>query len=256
MNEAPSTEIIFIGTIHSGHFEAKHYTAQAVKDILLALKPDAICVEACTKHLNPDGTLRKEVLEDCRDTPEVYAANEAAMGLGIRQIPFEHEGRDEIYTETNYFERERKAMEATDKWGDWLQANRRDSNDYRLTYALASACESQGQLNARATPDIVNSRGYDAVVWIKHNLIHHVIPEVMRDYPEMHESAEFLRLTGWVWDERNRIMAENLMQVAADSRGGRLVVVTGAEHRYILRELLSEKPGIVLREYWEVLGDG
>ena len=247
------TEIIVIGTIHHEHFEAKHYTAQVVKDIILALKPDAICAELYSKHFNVDGSLRQEVLEGAKDCPEVQAANDAATELGIRQIPFEREGRDEIYEETNCFERERKAMEAADKWGDWLQANRRDSNDYRLIYAFASACGSQGQLNLRATPDIINSHAYDAVIWIKHNLIYHIIPEVMRRYPEMQETAEFWELSGKMWDERNRTMADNLTRIAAGFPIGRLAVVTGADHRYILRDLLSDKPGIVLREYWEVL---
>jgi hypothetical protein len=47
-------------------------------------------------------------------------------------------------------------------------------------------------------------------------------------------------------------MDDNIMKVVAQYPGKRIAVVTGAEHRYILRDLLSERPGIILREYWQV----
>ena len=254
MNEGRSTEIIILGTIHSGHFEAKHYTAQAVKDILLALKPDAICVELYSRFFNPDGTLTEEAMS-FPSCPEVQAANEAATELGVRQIPFDREGRDELLAETNYFERERKWYAQFQEWSDRLQENAPHSDDCRLVCIWKRLLESQLQLNSLATPDVMNSPAYDGVIYARHSL-EYVLAEAMKKDLEMQESAEFLEMDTGMWQERNRIMADNLVRIAADSRGGRLVVVTGAEHRYILRELLSEKPGIVLREYWEVLGDG
>ncbi len=32
----------------------------------------------------------------------------------------------------------------------------------------------------------------------------------------------------------------------------RIVVVTGAEHRHFLRDLLRERPGLMLKEYWQL----
>ena len=247
------TEIIVIGTIHREHFEAKHYTAQVVKDIILALKPDAICVELYSKHFDPDGTPKTEVLEGFKDCPEVQAVNEAAIELGVRQIPFDREGRDELLAETNYFEREQKSSQEFQEWMERLKEDAPESDDYRLGQMLVAAMESQQNMDRRATPDIINSDAFDAVIRIKHHLVLHILPEVMGRYPEMEETADSWRLCAQMWEERNGIMAENLMRIACEFVEGRLAVSTGAEHRYILRDLLKDNPGIVLREYWEVL---
>jgi hypothetical protein len=50
-------------------------------------------------------------------------------------------------------------------------------------------------------------------------------------------------------------MADNIMRIAAQFPGKRLVVGVGAEHRYMLRDLLAGKPGIILKEFWEVMPD-
>jgi len=55
------------------------------------------------------------------------------------------------------------------------------------------------------------------------------------------------------WQERNRIIAGNIIKAAKEYHGKRLVVLTGATHRYILRDLLKNEPSIDLKEYWEVI---
>ncbi len=55
------------------------------------------------------------------------------------------------------------------------------------------------------------------------------------------------------WNERNKIMADNIIKAAKQYVGKRLVVLTGSEHRYILRDLLKDEPTINLKEYWELV---
>jgi hypothetical protein len=47
-------------------------------------------------------------------------------------------------------------------------------------------------------------------------------------------------------------MAENISAIAKQFGGRRLAVITGTEHRYILRALLANQREIVLKEFWEV----
>ena len=47
-------------------------------------------------------------------------------------------------------------------------------------------------------------------------------------------------------------MADNVATWARQSRGKRIVVVTGVEHRHFLRDLLRDRTGLVLKEYWQL----
>ncbi len=253
MDQAPGTEIIIIGTLHGGHNEAKHYTEQALKDIIVGLKPDAICVELYSKHFRPDGTLTDDTLAFCDQYPDVRAPNDAANELGIRQIPFDREGRDELYAELNFGERQNICIDEFRKWGERLRETAPECGDYHLFHAWNALLQSQIQLDVLATPDVINSVVGDGIVEARHS-IEHTIAEAMRKYAEMQDAAEFLEMDSEMWHDRNGIMAENLVRIASDFAGRRLVVTTGGEHRYMLRRLLADKPGIVLREYWEVNG--
>ena len=67
------------------------------------------------------------------------------------------------------------------------------------------------------------------------------------------EVASYLRFHREQWMERNAIMVRNILEIAENFPRQRLVIVTGDEHRYILRDLLTDEEGITLREFWEVV---
>ena len=46
-------------------------------------------------------------------------------------------------------------------------------------------------------------------------------------------------------------MVDNIVKAAKNHPGKRLVVITGATHRYVLRDLLKNEECIELKEYWE-----
>jgi hypothetical protein len=54
------------------------------------------------------------------------------------------------------------------------------------------------------------------------------------------------------WKIRNSAMADNIRQIAEGYSGKRIVVLCGAEHRYILKELLHGRDDIVVEEYYDV----
>jgi hypothetical protein len=47
-------------------------------------------------------------------------------------------------------------------------------------------------------------------------------------------------------------MVDNIVKAAKEYPGKRLVVITGATHRYTLRDLLKDVNSIDLKEYWEI----
>ena len=66
------------------------------------------------------------------------------------------------------------------------------------------------------------------------------------------ELAEEFLFVNDEWQERNQIMARHIREVACKFAGKRLVVLAGAEHRHILRELLAKAPEVELKEFYEV----
>ena len=78
-------------------------------------------------------------------------------------------------------------------------------------------------------------------------------PTILEKYQGYELLIKDYRFVRDEWHERNRIMADNIMKATKEYPGKRLVVLTGATHRYILRDLLKEESSIDLKEYWEVI---
>lgn len=76
---------------------------------------------------------------------------------------------------------------------------------------------------------------------------------MLKKYPGYEQLADEAHFFRDQWHERNRIMADNIIKAAKQYAGRRLVVVTGATHRYILRDLLKNEPNIELKEYGELI---
>jgi hypothetical protein len=248
---AQPTETVLIGTIHGSHNRNPNYGPHHLEEILLALQPAAICVELYRAFFNPDGTLRDEVISNL-DYPENAVADRAARALGAALLPFDRENRDEHYAQTRYHEREERASAHLEAWLSQLAAHDPDSTDLRIARLAEEATKAQLDLDHHARPEIINSPAYDHLIRIKHSLWDYILPALMAHHPN-HQQAngdfEFLRDE---WGERNHIMADNIAAIAADYPGRRIAVLTGSEHRYLLRDLLAPNPAIALSEFWQV----
>jgi len=250
---AQVTTVVIIGTLEQGHNTAKKYTTSELRRILLALHPAAICVEMFSNPINADGTTKEEVLRTA-DSPEIAIESEVAKALGIKQVAFEREDRNENWAKTKYWEHQRRANDRSNRWSEKLAASEASDTDRRIAGLLEEAAQAQHLLNVYAPAEVINSQAHDSVVRIKHSLFE-VIPAIMAKYPE-YDCAEDWKVLLDDWQERNRIMADNITRIAAQYPGKTIAVTTGAEHRYMLRKLLADKPGIVLKEFWEVPPQG
>ena len=102
---------IIIDAMHSHHNTARRYTPEALRQILLALRPHSICTETEAQHIGDDGYCKLDVeLDRSRQVPRRCRVGAGGPGqLGIRQVSFEREGRDQRYRETRYLERTGKS---------------------------------------------------------------------------------------------------------------------------------------------------
>lgn len=248
---AQPTETVLIGTIHGSHNRNPNYGPQHLEDIVLALHPAAICIELYRGLFNPDGTLRDEVVSNL-DYPENAAADRAARALGIKLLPFDRENRDEHYAQTRYHEREERASARLEAWLSRLAGRAAGSTDLRIARLAEDAAKAQLDLDHRAGPEIINSPAYDHLIRIKHSLWDHILPALMAHHPDHRDVAADFGFLRDEWTERNHIMADNIAAIAADYPGRRIAVLTGSEHRYLLRDLLTPRPAITVSEFWQV----
>ena len=246
------TQVIIIGTLHEFHHKSPKYSPQILKEIILALKPNAILNELPLSHVDPNGRPIL-ILRDPLKCPECWAADTVATQLGIKQIPFDRPNRQEHYRKTKKFERRKKAEKRFSKWREQVKINAPESVDLKITQLNTYCLQAQIYLSNNVGPGIINSDGYDEIVRIRHILWKEIRPEILKKYPGYETLVEDYEFDYQEWQERNRIMADNIIKAAKQYPGKRLVVVTGAEHRHTLRDFLKNEESVDLKEYWEVI---
>ncbi len=245
---APS-QVVILGTMHGSHRTSTNYSLEVLRKVIVAMKPAAILIE---QPPDRDGhpTVREGRATNPGGSVESTIANLAADDLGVNVIPYDREGRDELYQQTGYFARQQAAHARLSKW---LGAQKRDAPDSIAVLADRLQTEAEGKqdrLSRNGGPEIINSAAYDMVIVTKHGLFD-IRPKLLMAAGERELAEEFLFIND-EWLERNQIMTRHIRETARKFAGKRLVVLAGAEHRYILRELLAKAPEVELKEFYEM----
>jgi hypothetical protein len=248
------TQVVIIGTLHKLHYKNPKYNPEILKGIITSLKPDAILIEQDLSQVDPSGRpLEKFRTKDPNWDPENWITDEVAMQLGIKQIPFDRTDREEYYKKTHYLERRNNYYELMKKLMEELKKNNPESIDLKIVKILDNAFTMGTQLKKNVPPEIINSEGYDALMRIQMSVAFDIMPEILKKYQSYESLFKEGKFLHNVWQERNTIMAKNIVKESEQYPEKRLVVITGAMHRYILKDLLKSEPYIELKEYWEVI---
>lgn len=246
-----TTEVILLGTLHGLHDRIEKYSLDILQAMIVALKPSAILVEL-PPTINGQPTIENSRVSEGFSSNEGRAANQAAESLGVDVIPYDRAGRNEFYKETHYFEREKSASQRLDGWLKKLEAQDTASVEVLITGVLYPGVKMcQSRLMRCAGPEIINSSAFDLVIANKLCIVHRLWPKMLTASGQEELAGEFLFFRQ-VWEERNQIMAANIQKIARGHIGKRLVVLCGAEHRYILREILDKTAGIRVREFYDL----
>ncbi len=247
--EQHHTEIILLGTLGCRHLEAQSYSPESLRDIIVACKPDVVlvelpvCAEDAITCVTVDSLRRIPSLN-----PEIHAAAEAVQQSDAKLACFDVAEKEEHVR--RYDERQDNADRQMRRWMTWVSEQEVvDKLDLGMVKLAAHLAKS---LSLYDSPRMVNFEGYDALVRDKYFLYHELIPHLLRKYDNYKSLASQWDLLANGWMSRNSTMAENICKVAQAHPGKRLLVVVGAEHRYILRDLIKEQTGTILKEYWEI----
>jgi len=247
----PHTTIVVIGALHNFHMKNPYYSKEILRDILVACRPSEILVELPpTMHDKPT-VVNGRLANGFDEANEGWAEQAAAKKLGVPVFPFDINRREEVRQENGYY---RRREQASKDFAAWLQQRADDSplvalkaiQQFRSDIKESIICFAN-----KARPELINSEAFDSIIRANWRINDIVSPELMKAHPEKAELTKERAWLGEQWHVRNRTMIEKIMSRATAHPGKRLAVVTGAEHRYILRDLLRRED-VVLKEYWEL----
>jgi hypothetical protein len=248
---ADSTEIVLLGTIHDAHQKNARYSVAVLRDLIVKLKPAAILVEL-PPAIGGKATLEKERIASQFAGNENDSANAAADVLRVPVVAYDREGRNEFYRDTRYFERQQQLNRRIDAWLDVEEnAKLAPAEAALLGSLLENAARSRDYFISNSGPETINSEGFDRIIRLKHYIWEELMPRLSARVPSISDLAGEFAFFQDEWHERNRIMAGNIASQAGKRPGQRIVVLCGCEHRYILRDLLAERSGVLLKEFYE-----
>ena len=246
------TQVIIIGTLHKGHLAQRYYTAEKVRDILILIRPNLILHEVPPKYCFPWGS---PFLAPKSWGPDGWACNQAAIKLGIPQKPFDRPDRDEYRKKTGYWEKVYRVNQYVQLWSEKMKITdpgEKAIRDYWETIYV----ESMGRPTTLIRPEVINSQEHDLLVKLWENMLYDIFPTcVLAKDPTRKQTIEDIRFIKQEWEDRNRIMAQNILKWAQKYPNGRIAVITGNAHRYMLRDFLKNEATIELKEYYEIIGD-
>ncbi len=248
------TEIVIIGTFHGPDEKHPNYTQDTLRDLIVMAKPAAILIEMPVA-IGGHPCIENQRVASRFAFEENRACNQAAEKLDVPILQYDRLGRNEYYRQTDYFQRQDRAFPAYMSWatanGKALPAEQKMPPALQLACDYDSICEMELCLQKSAQANVINSQPYDDLVREKTDLMYRRWPALLHRAGK-HELAKEFEFFGDEWQTRNQIMAQNILVLAKNYPGQRLVVTCGCAHRYMLRSLFSDKDGIVLREFYQL----
>ena len=249
------TEIIVIGALHQPE---PNFNPDVLLEILEDVKPDFILRELDSSFFTPDFRHK-----DVQNSNEGMASERYVEKYPEAQLrPYEFEGRNEYRINIGSRPTDgltTKLLDSLNKAGLLSASEAEIHNKYKalLEPLKVSATKSPEHFNNPTTDSICKERQY-----YQYQMLAKITDTREEFSTRFHTKPngekisyrDGYKLAGEFWDLRNQTMAKNIMRIAEQNQGKRLVVLCGFMHRYyILSELKKSTEGknIVLKEYYE-----
>lgn len=234
------TKIYIIGVVHDS---SPILNPQMLYEMLDTIKPEILLQENdskqiadYTKEIRPESNEQTATLLYLKKYPKTL------------NLPFEFEGRNQY--------RKDNGMVPTDnltiKLMDSLYQKNALSSTNKIIYE--KYINANKTLSDFAKTDIknLNSLAFEAVNRYRQFIQHHELPKisnsedlfsrkfVTKPNGEKISYREGYQLWCNFWDLRNNSMAINIIKKATENKGKKIVVLTGVQHKYYLKELLEK----------------
>lgn len=249
------TEIIVIGTQHKA---VPNFNAEILFNILENVKPDFILHERDSAAFNSEFKFIKKPTENEGIASSKY----------IKKYPTTHLRPHEFENRNTY--RVNKGMRPTDRLtlrlvDSLYKAGLLTTSEAEIFKTYKDALEPL-KIIAAKDPKAWNNTAADSLCENRQFHQYKMVPKITNTRKEF--ANRFLtkpngekisyrdgyQLWADFWDLRNQTMAKNIITIAKQNKGKRIVVLCGFMHRYyILKELkrLTKDKDIILKEYYE-----
>ncbi len=244
----PKTEIIIFGIVHQA---TENFDGEDMLKILDQVRPDVILFEhPISWPAEEFSKIIQKIENPTLETIMVKKYLDENPSVLLRY--FDKENRDKYYIETRYFERQK----AFNKKLEDLITKSKSNDSISLPNEQISMLLNYDKLNKSLSKEysrVINSTVADSIYAIKHNYFNASFLKFTENVPELKQFKEYIISRQKYWEKRNQAMVKNIIKYAEEFQGKKIIVVTGCEHRYYLRNELKEskKQTFVLKEYWE-----
>lgn len=234
-------EIYILGTVHE---PSTILNPQMLFDIMEKIKPDVILQELDSEQMKD---FYKESMSE--HSNEVSATKLYLNKYSkTRNLPFEFEGRNQYRKDNGMV----PADNLTIKLMDSLFKENALSPVNKVIFQKYA--EANNVLKDFSKSDIktLNSLTFETVNRYRQYVQHHEIPKISNS-EEIFTHKFVVKPNGekisyrngyqlWCnfWDLRNNTMAMNIIKIANQNKGKKIVILTGVQHKYYLKELLDK----------------
>jgi hypothetical protein len=255
------TKVCILATVHQ---ENSNYNADSIVAILNLVQPDLILTEEDTLLFKTTHGEYKQNIQK-----PLFARLGRSFGFGtapenegraVRKYkianssvdisPYDYEGRNAFYQKNNTFSKEEEIN------------NRIVSlaNNHSLNDDQAKIWKSYGNINDmlnklnNQSPYFINQPDYDKIAEKRQAYQYQKVAEIVNTNDSLKEYRNFYKTNADFWDIRNKVMSGHISSFIRKYSKKRILVLTGAMHKYyLLKELtpLQDELKFKLIEYYE-----
>ncbi|QIH35636.1 ChaN family lipoprotein [Sphingobacterium sp. DR205] len=238
--ESNKTQLYIIGTVHDSSAilnpEMLFEILDNIRPEILLQENDSAQIKDFARVIRPNSNEQTATLKYLEQYPKT------------RNLPFEFEGRNQYRKDKGMVPADRLVIQLIDSLYKTDKLSIVNKSNYQKYSEANSALINFSKTDIKTLNSIV----FEALNRYRQDLQHHEIPKISNSEPIFAERyitkpngqkisyREGYQLWCNFWDLRNNTMAINIIKQANIHRGKRIVVLTGAQHKYYLKELLAK----------------
>jgi hypothetical protein len=237
------TYVTVIGTQHQ---PTDRINSNDLYRVLNKIKPDVILMELEGSTMSPAG----EFLTNSNEL-EPTAVKRLQKNYAVILRPFDYKDRNKFYADNKVFARESGFFHTLDSVYNNKLMDSLSLITYQHFISVNNILNSVFAGNLKE----INSQIAEQLCKLRQDFSYsQTLNLICYRNTYMRPWASFWKMDGNFWTFRNETMVDNIINYCREFKNKKIVVLTGAMHKYFLTDGLQAKQkqeDIVLKEFWE-----